>query len=185
MSVFKLARQALGKLSLSEQKFLLEELALNHGEKKTAYHEETTTDETGRVKSNTVRKKVRQEPDYFKVYIRDLAALMQLPSGDSSILFMLAKRMTYDGEISVTKRIKEEIAEDMRTKPSSIGNALTRLVEKQILMRIGRGEYAVNPRYIARGKWEDIRYNRSDFDVVLKLTYSQKGREIKAGTAHS
>lgn len=121
--------------------------------------------------------KMPKEPPYVKMYIDDLAKILELTSGCRTLLYFLVKKMDYEGIITLTKSSKNRIAEHMNIKESAIRNQLTLLCNKGILNRIGTGEYEANPNLFARGDWIDIYKRRSNFKLII--TYKNKGRKIE------
>lgn len=130
--------------------------------------------ETGEI-INQARKKVLsvgKEPSYYKVYINDLANLQGLNPTEKKVLEILSANMSFDNIIIVIKPIKEKLAIAINGSFESVKKAIIGLTKKGILLKEERACYRVNPKYIAKGKWEDIKALR------LVIEYSAKGREI-------
>lgn len=117
------------------------------------------------------------EPPFIKMYIEDLGRLYQLKLGHQSILSCIASGVDYDGTIGITATRKAKIAAKLGCSMKSIENALTEYVRTGILVRIGRGEYELDPSLFAKGAWRDICERRKDFQA--KITYSKTGRKIE------
>lgn len=130
--------------------------------------------ETGEI-INQERKEVLsvgKEPNYYKVYINDLANLQGLNPTEKKVLEILSANMSFDNIIVVIKPIKEKLAKSINGSFESVKKAIIGLTKKEILLKEERACYRVNPKYIAKGKWEDIKALR------LVVEYSSKGREI-------
>jgi hypothetical protein len=130
--------------------------------------------ETGEI-INQARKEVLsvgKEPSYYKVYINDLANLQGLNPTEKKVLEILSANMSIDNIIVVIKPIKEKLAIAINGSFESVKKAIIGLTKKGILLKEERACYRVNPKYIAKGKWEDIKALR------LVIEYSAKGREI-------
>lgn len=130
--------------------------------------------ETGEI-INQARKEVLsvgKEPSYYKVYINDLANLQGLNPTEKKVLEILSANMSFDNIIVVIKPIKEKLAIAINGSFESVKKAIIGLTKKGILLKEERACYRVNPKYIAKGKWEDIKALR------LVIEYSTKGREI-------
>lgn len=130
--------------------------------------------ETGEI-INQARKEilsVGKEPNYYKVYINDLANLQGLNPTEKKVLEILSANMSFDNIIVVIKPIKEKLAKAINGSFESVKKAIIGLTKKEILLKEERACYRVNPKYIAKGKWEDIKALR------LVIEYSAKGREI-------
>lgn len=76
---------------------------------------------------------------------------------------------------------KEKLSQITGKSYETIRSSIQGLVNKNILIREERACYRVNPKYIAKGKWQDIKALR------LVIDYSEQGREIKVEniTPHS
>lgn len=114
------------------------------------------------------------EPDYVKVYLRDVIKLKDLPKGTSSVLFSLLQRMTYNNDIVISASLKREISEELGLEPRTIKDGVENLTKANILIRKDRGYYLFNPFLFGRGKWTGIK------KIRVTIDYSQSGKEIKA-----
>lgn len=115
-----------------------------------------------------------KEPDYVKMYLKDITALKDLPKGLDRVIYALLEVMSYNNMIILNSFIKKKIAEQLGYKTVQVlNNNLNKLVKAEILFRQGTGTYQVNARYFGRGKWEDIKEIRS------QQVYTAKGRDIK------
>lgn len=124
---------------------------------------------------------VGNEPNYYKVYLQDLANLQGLNPTEKQVLEVLSSNMSFDNIIVVIKPIKEKLSQITGKSYETIRSSIQGLVNKNILIREERACYRVNPKYIAKGKWQDIKALR------LVIDYSEQGREIKVEniTPHS
>lgn len=130
--------------------------------------------ETGEV-IEQVRKEslaVGKEPNYYKVYINDLANLQGLNPTEKMVLEILSANMTFDNLIVLIKPIKEKLVKITGKEFETIKKAIQGLSKKKVLLKEERACYRVNPKYVAKGKWEDIKALR------LVIEYSEQGREI-------
>lgn len=147
----------------------------------------TVNHETGVVNEEEQRKviKLPQEPPYVKMYIEDLAAVLNLPIGVRGLLYALVQRIDYDGIITLGSTSKKRIAERLKIKIGTFDNYLTKLVKSGVLKRIGRGEFEVNPHLFARGDWAEVRRRRDNFGKTFKMTitYSPSGKRKIEGKA--
>lgn len=115
---------------------------------------------------------VGKEPNYYKVYINDLANLQGLNPTEKMVLEILSANMTFDNLIVLIKPIKEKLVKMTGKSFDGIKRAIAELTKKRILLKEERACYRVNPKYVAKGKWEDIKALR------LVIEYTEKGREI-------
>lgn len=130
--------------------------------------------ETGEIIEQARRESlaVGKEPNYYKVYINDLANLQGLNPTEKMVLETLSANMTFDNLIVLIKPIKEKLCEITGKEFETIKKAIQGLTKKKVLLKEERACYRVNPKYVAKGKWEDIKALR------LVVEYSERGRDI-------
>ena len=122
---------------------------------------------------------VGAEPNYYKVYLQDLANLQGLNPTERQVLEVLSSNMSFDNIIVVIKPIKEKLSQITGKSYETIRSSIQGLVNKNILIREERACYRVNPKYIAKGKWQDIKALR------LVIDYNERGREISVESVNS
>lgn len=117
---------------------------------------------------------VEKEPDYVKLYLRDIVALNDLPKGLDRVINVLLKTMSYDNMIILNSFIKKQMTEELGYKSVQVlNNSINKLVNAEILYRKGTGTYQVNALYFGRGHWNDIQ------EIRLQQRYSSTGRDIE------
>ncbi|UIJ70209.1 replication/maintenance protein RepL (plasmid) [Bacillus cereus] len=117
---------------------------------------------------------VDKEPDYVKLYLKDIIALNNLPKGLDKVINVLLKTMSYDNMIILNSFIKKQMTEELGYKTVQVlNNNINKLVNAEILFRKGTGTYQVNAHYFGRGHWHDIQ------EIRLEQIYSSKGRDFK------
>ncbi|MEI7839887.1 MAG: hypothetical protein WCJ11_05235 [Methylococcaceae bacterium] len=125
--------------------------------------------------------KLPSEPPYIKMYTTDVSNLFGLSAGATKVLMCLVSKVDYEGELSLPRGIREKVGKELGgVSLGVINNAITELVKKEILSRVGSqgsGVYSLNPDFFARGKWRDIYYKRKSFKVTM--TYTDDGGEGK------
>ena len=110
-----------------------------------------------------------KEPPFLKMYLDDIEILHRLPKNSGDVLYELLVNMNYQGEIAINSLMKQRICEKLAIKNArSINNFLTQMVKKDVLQRIGRGVYVVNPYLVAKGEWKDIK--------GLRVKYKANGK---------
>ena len=154
--------------------------------KKLHYQEiEKTFDSDGNMTEHTNLKivKVEQEPAYVKLYLRDLSRIQNLPGRPEHIIFQLILAMDYDGEITINKRLKKKIADNLGLSEGRVANVVSILLKKEIIKKIDRTTYMMNPDLFAKGSWRDITKLRSKFELVVSYDSDGKrkvtGKEVK------
>ena len=142
--------------------------------------------ETGEILSVRKEQKVQDvyyntEPEYIKIYIHTVSFLHGLIGKQDKILFEIAKTMSYAGDdegqvVTLTKYVKNKIAQNVGCTLQYVSDTVSDLCKKQLLIKIGKPKertcaYQVNPKYIAKGHWKDIK--------ELQLIFSKKTFENK------
>ena len=136
---------------------------------------EYTNPKTGEILRDTkiTKRKRSDEPGYIKLYIKDLCKLNDIPKTGNDVLNELLAITDYKNEIVLNGGIKDRILKSLKIKKGSLDNNISKLTKHQIIMRVARGIYTLNPNLFGRGKWEDIKKLRIEWE------YSNKGRELK------
>ncbi|WP_144597648.1 MULTISPECIES: replication/maintenance protein RepL [Bacillus] len=117
---------------------------------------------------------VEKEPDYVKLYLKDIVALNDLPKGLDRVINVLLKSMSYDNMIILNSFVKKQMTEELGYKTVQVlNNNINKLVKAEILFRKGTGTYQINALYFGRGHWHDIQ------EIRLQQIYSAKGRGFK------
>ncbi|WP_088106191.1 replication/maintenance protein RepL, partial [Bacillus pacificus] len=88
---------------------------------------------------------IDKEPDYVKIYLKDIVALNDLPKGLDRVINVLLKVMSYDNMIILNSFIKKQMAQELGYKTVQVlNNNINKLVNAEILFRKGTGTYQVN-----------------------------------------
>lgn len=132
--------------------------------------------ETGEVIEHTETryKEVCPEPNYVKVYVDTVIALLgkKKTSKEAEVLLILAKNMTYmndanPNKVNIDKMLKQYIQEALGISEGALNNMITSFIKRDIIRRIGRGVYQLNPFMFAKGNWSAIR--------KIQMTWSDEG----------
>lgn len=149
--------------------------------------ETTHTREITQTKETTATTYRASEPEYIKIYIKDIMYLADLPEGYTKILYSLLSQASWanDGmRVTVTAGLKRLMCKEVGFKnPQSITNAISQMTKGKILKRIETGVYALNPYLFGKGDWRDIeklRLNveyRLDGEKKFRAAIEYKGRK--------
>ena len=102
------------------------------------------------------------EPEFIKVYLRDLMKLKDLTRTDAAVLYWLMQNSTYASHRSgqcviLNGSVKEEMREMLGLKNRrSIDNALTALCKSELICRTAPSIFRLNPHIFGLGNWRDI-----------------------------
>ena len=110
----------------------------------------TYNKETGEVieHTETKLKSVNIEPNYVKVYVDAVIALLgqSKTSKEADVLLILAKNMTYmnndmPNKVNIDILLREYIMKELDISEGALNNMITSFVKRDIIRRIGRGTY--------------------------------------------
>lgn len=146
-------------------------------EKNTAFyvHEETVIDQTtGEILSSTQKTitKMSAEPDFIKVYYDTMLAFNQIFDVPTSFVLSLSKFLEWTNDEKpqctiINKYVKETLSKDCGVDIRQIERYIKKSVDSGLLFRTNyRGVYEVNPFMIAKGKWDNIRALRTNFEFT-------------------
>ena len=122
--------------------------------------------QTGEVVSTTDVKEMylEREPEYVKIYIKDLIKLNNLPKSTGAVLFALLGQMNYNGQVILVADIKREVSKNLSISLETVNKAIQELHQQEILIKKGRAIYLFNPYLFAKGKWDKVRQIRMTVD---------------------
>jgi hypothetical protein len=115
--------------------------------------------ETGEmiITENTKIGFVDREPDYVKLYVKDIGMLKGIKKSSNKVLMEIIGQMGYNNLFIAYAPIKRNMCKILDMKMSTINMAIDDLYKSGILLRAERGVYLVDPELFARGKWSDIK----------------------------
>lgn len=125
---------------------------------------------------STVTYKVAQGPDFVKVFIEAFTDELKLNGLHVMQIFHMARRMDYENVITLTPGARVRISEAMGMKVGTFRNYLNDLIELDVFRRISHGEFMMNPRYIAMGKFEEIEKRQERYYKIERVK-TKEGRK--------
>lgn len=146
--------------------------------KKTIVKQEMTqikNSETGEVIETSVTQTVKldQEPSFIKLYTKDMCKLNDVPKSANSVLNALLEHTNYRNEIVLASHTKDRICDNLKIKKPSLDNAILKLVKSELIVRVGRGVFSLNPYVFGKGKWQDIK------ELQMTWDYGKSGRTLE------
>lgn len=125
-------------------------------------------------KTEITQFKTDVEPDFIKLYTKDITKLFGLPKSSNSILYQLLRVMDYDNCVALGKHRKEAIANELGITTSTLYNIISIFCKEKIMIRISATEYILNPNLFGKGRWTDIK------QLQVLLEYDPSGRKLIA-----
>lgn len=138
--------------------------------------------ETGEIieQSKTSTHAVEKEPDFVKLYLSDIGTMMGLAPADQKVFMSLARHMSYNNMVVLIKAVKEQICKELDLSLNTINKSIDNLKKADLLIKYTDSEgnekkscWVVNPYFVAKGKWEDIR------SIRLQIDYTNEGKKVK------
>lgn len=126
------------------------------GNKKTVFTEVKENYETGEIiERRKIVKQVSSREQFVLMYTEDIAKLFTLSHAEYRLLSTLAMYIEYNtNEFYLNLKRKEELINLTNLKFNTISQCLTRLVKKNLLLRVSNSTYQMNPLVFFKG--EDI-----------------------------
>jgi len=145
----------------------------------------TIDNQTGEVieTQSSVSFKVEKEPDFVKLYLRDIVSLNNLPSGMSKILMLIIRQMNYNNVVVLISHTKDLICDELNVSRSYVNKCINEFNKKGILIRVVnprtykemRSVYMLDPNLVGKGSWSDIN------ELRLSIVYKSDGKkELKS-----
>lgn len=117
-----------------------------------------------------------KEPAYVKLYIDDIASVINLKNGPTGLLHVLVMRMDYEGYISLNPVIRDRIKKTLKIAEQTLRNYLQDLKKSGFLLPLGTNCFKVNPNYFAKGDWHSVFKQRKEYaGLELKIRYNADG----------
>jgi len=144
--------------------------------------------ETGEITSTLINttevfRRTEGEGNFVKLYVTDLGKLNKLQHKTMMVLLELVKTMDYKNEISISIGKKKDMCKELDIYnlvngekvlgTNIIDQHITKLVKSSLLIRKDKGMYIANPNLFGKGKWQDIKAIRMQFE------YNDNGSFIK------
>jgi hypothetical protein len=118
---------------------------------------------------------IEREPDFVKVYLKDIVRLKDLPKNSENVLNLLLKSMSYKNIIPAYAPIKRMICSELDMKMDTLNRAIDNLYKAGVLIRVERGIYMADPNLFGKGEWKDIN------NLRLIIQYNKDGSRQISG----
>lgn len=139
-------------------------------------HEQTVIDETTGEILKTAKQTIRKasgEPDFVKLYYKTMMAFQGVDDIPLKFIISMSSHMSWSNEgqpitFQNTRLVREAICAECEIKDSMCKKYIYRCIDSGILFpKEGyRGAYEVNPWLIAKGRWDNLKELRTNFDFV-------------------
>jgi DNA-binding HxlR family transcriptional regulator len=72
----------------------------------------------------------------------------------------------YEQLVYLNPVLRRNIQNNLGIKQSMFDKALKELKDKGLIRKVANNTFSINPDYVGRGKWRDIRRLRATFDFI-------------------
>lgn len=146
----------------------------------------THSDEHGEVKRTSEVNKVTQifdtkmlvEPPYVKMYLDQIAYIRGIPASLMDTMYALLLHMGYDGYITLSARLRTNIAEKLGISKKTLSNRIAELINDNLMTRSSPNDFLVNPDIFGKGSWSDIVKRKKEFKIKMEFS-AEKGRTVQ------
>jgi hypothetical protein len=111
--------------------------------------------ESGEILSdeNTITKvKYESEPDFIKLYIKDMVRIVGLKGNANRVLMALLPYVNYKNEIALIPTYRKEICNILKIKPNSLSHIIMDLQRADILLNKGLNQWMINPNFFGKSQ---------------------------------
>jgi len=126
-----------------------------------------------------------QEPEFIKLYLKDVGKLWELDNSGQIIFGEMLKLVTYNPSDSIHNLVilsaarKQRICEKLSNKQSTAyvyyKRGLTNLIDKKVIYSLEKDTYLINPDICAKTNWTNVEMLKS---IKLEITYEASSRTL-------
>lgn len=142
---------------------------------------ETVDPKTGEILffEKTSQQTLPSEAEYVKLYVADIARLLELKGAQERLLTLMAAHMDYENVVALTTAERRRWASHLGISVKALNNTLSSLVKSSVILRKDDGEYIVDPDLFSKGSWKAVIEKREAFDAHFIVSYSADGNGTK------
>ena len=119
---------------------------------------QTIDKETGELLSqdiNNIKYLAASKEEFYLMYSSMVIILKSSSDVRMKLFAALLERYSKGVEFGMSGALKEIIAKETSCSPRSLDAAMTDLIEKNIIVRLGKSLYKINPRHVFQGSSSD------------------------------
>jgi len=143
---------------------------------KTVYTENVVDINTGELTSKRwITKKVENTDTFIRTYVQDIGDLAKCSGSEQSVILCCLKYLDYNTNVLyLDNKRRIEIASCGNLKINTVNCAISRLVQKRILIKESSAKYILNPKLFFFGT--DIERNKQ-FELIIKYNIQESSNE--------
>jgi len=93
---------------------------------------------------------------FAKIYLDSIERVADLTNPEKTLLLHLLKEAQWNSNyVKVTAELTGNIAKEMGCSTKNLSNTISSMVKKNVIKRLGRGEYMINPDLVFVGTEEN------------------------------
>lgn len=110
-----------------------------------------------------------EEPDYVKLYIQTISVFTQIKETTGRVFYELVKLMSYaeyEQLVFLNPVLRQRIQKNLNISQSTFDKSLRQLRDKDLIRRVANNTFSINPNYIGKGSWKNIKRLQAKFDFI-------------------
>lgn len=111
------------------------------------------------------------EPDFVKLYIRDVCRVSGLSAVQHKIFTFMLANMNHENLVSYGSLTKKKFLDDNAIKSPTFNNNIKGLIESFLIERVAKGEFRVNKKFAVKVDWSKVQ------SIKWETIYSRNGKE--------
>lgn len=134
------------------------------------------TDVDGETKSTQDAKSISVEtqPDFVKMYVKDVGMLMGIGCKKHQLLFVLLTKMDYANQLFTLPDVRLFVKRTVGIEEGTLRKYIVDFCEKGIMTKKTTNVYLVNPFLFGKGKFCDIE------KIRMSVVYDENGRTFES-----
>ena len=145
--------------------------------KQNIFTKQVVDHETGEVTQTIyLTKELKSADHFYKVYLQDLGKLIGLTYAQYRILHTLAQYAEFNSnDFFLNKERREQISETCNLKVNTLNQSISRLMKKNLIIKLGSNMYKINPTILFNGtEQERLRVLQNGVTLGIKYNVCKK-----------
>jgi hypothetical protein len=114
---------------------------------------------------------VLNEPDFIKLYVRDLCTVKGLTTPLYKMFHFMLMNMNFENLSSYGSNAKKRFLEESGIANSTFDNSVSKLIKAGLIERVSKGEFRINKKYAVKVDWTKVQ------SIQWNTTYTKEGKK--------
>ena len=126
------------------------------------------------------KKEKMPHTEFLLFFAKNLSTLIKSkPSNKDIIISRILSKMDGNNHVYLFQDFREPLAKELNCNPSYVSKVISELLQKEILFRLHKGVYMVNPYIYGKGNLDNIKNVRWNFEAIIENDEVEIDYEIK------